>query len=283
VSTLKGSNVKPTDEAEDGYLLQRSLAEYERLVRQAKVWEPATRRALDQAALRPGQSAFDAGCGAGEVMRLMAERVGEQGRVTGIDLDDRIGAQALAALRRRGPDIYRFVHGDLMQCTALGDTGFDLVFTRLLLIYMDRPLEVLRRLWRCVRPGGVLLVMDYDFTSMRSLTSQPACDQALQLIDSGHRAAGRDVEIGTRMPSMFLEAGIGEADGCEVSGLVWPAASSTAMLRNVLLGMRKSLTACGLSSDFALHRLDGDLAAAAELPIYLRWPDMVATWRRKPD
>jgi hypothetical protein len=53
----------------DGYALGRTTGEYERLRGQARVWEAATGRLLDQVGLMTGASCLDAGCGPGETMR----------------------------------------------------------------------------------------------------------------------------------------------------------------------------------------------------------------------
>ena len=86
----------------DGYVLGRTPAEYERLRAQARVWEAATGRLLDQVELAPGSRCLDAGCGPGETMRLLAQRVGPSGRVLGVDVDAALGAQALAMLHAAG-------------------------------------------------------------------------------------------------------------------------------------------------------------------------------------
>ena len=68
-----------TTEAErqhDPYALGRTSREHERLRAQARVWEAATGRLLDQAGLAPGTSCLDAGCGPGETMRVLAQRTG---------------------------------------------------------------------------------------------------------------------------------------------------------------------------------------------------------------
>jgi len=85
----------------DGYVLSREVSEYERQRAQAAIWGPLTERVLDAAGLGPGMSALDAGCGPGEVMRLMGRRVGPTGRVTGIDIDAEVGPTACRDLRRR--------------------------------------------------------------------------------------------------------------------------------------------------------------------------------------
>src|ERR1700733_12007514 len=72
--------------------------EEERRRVQARVWEVATWRLLDQVGLGPGASCLDAGCGPGETMRAMAERVGPTGRVLGVDADAALGELTLAML-----------------------------------------------------------------------------------------------------------------------------------------------------------------------------------------
>src|SRR5687768_4400127 len=98
---------------EDGYALVRCEREYRRLAAQAQVWERTTRRVLDQVSLRFGARALDVGCGTGDTMRLLAERVGSRGRVTGIDVDSRLGDTLLAQLRIERPDVYRFIAADV--------------------------------------------------------------------------------------------------------------------------------------------------------------------------
>src|SRR5918912_3741310 len=88
--------------ASDQYALARTPEEYERLRAQARVWAPVTARLLDRVGLAPGARCLDAGCGPGETMRLMAERVGPAGRVLGGDADAPLGAQALAMLHDAG-------------------------------------------------------------------------------------------------------------------------------------------------------------------------------------
>jgi len=76
----------------DGFVLSRTAGEYERLCGQAESWSPFTQRVLAQAGLDTGITALDAGCGPGEVMRLMARRVGPSRSETGVNIDPEAGA-----------------------------------------------------------------------------------------------------------------------------------------------------------------------------------------------
>ena len=81
------------------YALGRTPREYQRLRTQARIWESATERLLDQIDVAPGARCLDAGCGPGETMRLLARRVGPDGAVTGIDVDSVLGALVEATLQ----------------------------------------------------------------------------------------------------------------------------------------------------------------------------------------
>jgi SAM-dependent methyltransferase len=96
------------------YVLERNEAEYERLRRQALMWE----RLLDRVGLGPGARCLDAGCGPGETMRLMAER---GGRVTGIDVDPDVGAYAIERLHAAGHRQTTFQAADVHDVEGIFD------------------------------------------------------------------------------------------------------------------------------------------------------------------
>jgi SAM-dependent methyltransferase len=58
------------------------VAEDERLIAQARLFDPLTRRLLQQAGLASGMRVLDLGSGSGNVARLAAELVGPEGRAS---------------------------------------------------------------------------------------------------------------------------------------------------------------------------------------------------------
>src|SRR5690242_7659911 len=140
-STVEAQGVTGT------YALGHTPQEYERLRVQSRAWEAATSRLLDQVGLASGASCLDAGCGPGETMRLMAQRVGPAGRVTGIDVDAPLGAHALTMLQTAGHRQCRFAALDITDDDeAIPGVPFDLVYARLLLYHLPKRASVLRRL-----------------------------------------------------------------------------------------------------------------------------------------
>ena len=86
----------PSD-ASNGYILGRSDAETRRLIVQHQLYGPFTRQFLTASGITAGMKVLDVGSGAGDVALLLAELVGPQGRVVGVE------PPKMAARRRPGP------------------------------------------------------------------------------------------------------------------------------------------------------------------------------------
>ena len=276
-----------TAEAErpqDGYALSRTPEEYQRLRSQARVWEPATGRLFDQVALAPGATCLDAGCGPGETMRLMAQRVGPSGHVTGVDVDASLGAHALAMLRDAGHHQCDFARVDLTAGDPVPGAPFDLVYARLLLYHLPQRVAVLRRLWDAVAPGGHLLVQDYDMRSCGVLPALDSVDELLQVMLGAFNAAGCDVHAGARLPQLFAQTGIGSPDGTDVAGRIEPLASGRAVLEGTFRSVMPTAVAHGITTEqraaATLAAIERDATAFADLPVV--WPLLIGAWKRKP-
>jgi SAM-dependent methyltransferase len=275
-----------TAEAErpqDGYALERTPEEYERLRAQARVWEPATGRLFDQVALAPGASCLDAGCGPGETMRLMAQRVGTSGHVTGVDIDAPLGAQAVAMLHGAGHRQCSFARIDLGAGEPIPGAPFDLVYARLLLYHLPQRVTVLRRLWDAVAPGGHLLVQDYDILSSSVLPTLASMDECLRVVVGAFSAAGCDVRVGTRLPQLFAQAGIGAPDGTDVAGRLEPLADAQRMFTAVFRSVLPTAIAHGITTEqrasASLSQIADDAQRHPDRPAM--WPLMIGAWKRK--
>ena len=76
-----------TDQPPNAYVLGSDRQELERLDRQASAIEAATRLLLRQSGVSPGMRVLDLGSGPGHVTHLVAELVGEEGAVVGLERD----------------------------------------------------------------------------------------------------------------------------------------------------------------------------------------------------
>jgi SAM-dependent methyltransferase len=269
--------------AQDGYSLARTPEEYERLRAQARVWESATGRLLDRVALAAGSTCLDAGCGPGETMRLMAQRVGPSGRVVGIDVDASLGRQALARLHDAGHRRCEFARVDVTAAEAIPVAPFDLVYARLLLFHLPQRVAVLRHLWDAVAPGGHLLVQDYDLRSVGTVPALASVEELGRVVTAAFTAAGCDVHVGSRLPELFARAGIGAPDGTDVAGRLEPLAEAQRMFVAVYRGLLQTAVAHGITTEARSAALLADVADDVErFPTTTAlWPLLVGAWKRK--
>jgi SAM-dependent methyltransferase len=265
------------------YALGHTPEEYERLRMQARGWDSATGRLLDQVGLAPGASCLDAGCGPGETMRAMAERVGPAGRVLGIDADSALGARTLAMLHGAGHRHCSFQAQDLTAAGPIPGAPFDLVYARLLLFHLPQRIDVLARLWDAVAPGGHLLVQDYDLRSISTLPQLDWVGELLRVWTGAFSAVGADVSTGTRLPQLFAQAGVGTPDGTDVAGRIEPLATGRTIMEGAFHSVLPTALANGVTTEAAaataLASIDRDASRFPDRPVL--WPLLIGAWKRK--
>lgn len=119
---------------------------------------PATVALLDRAAIRPGESILDIGCGAGATTLAAADRAGPEGRVTGLD----ISATLLDVARRRaaGRPNVTFLEADA-QSHPFAPATQDLILSRHGMMFFADPAAAFRNLAAALRPGGRIVFLTW--------------------------------------------------------------------------------------------------------------------------
>jgi SAM-dependent methyltransferase len=265
------------------YVLGTTQREYERVRRQAEVWQGATERVLDRVGPAPGSRCLDAGCGPGVTMRQLAQRVGPLGRVIGIDVDEDLGAHSVARLREEGHLQCELRVHDLRSAAPIPGAPYDLVYARLVLFHLPERVAVLGRLWDAVAPGGHLVVQDYDLMGVGSAARTVLDDQLAGFILGAFTAAGCEVRAGALLPTLFQQAGLGLPDATDVAGRLDRLADAAPMLEGVVRSLQPAAVDRGLSTESDVHALLARLhdAVAEDPDRPLLWPLLLGAWKRK--
>jgi ubiquinone/menaquinone biosynthesis C-methylase UbiE len=269
----------------DLYVLGRSPEEYERLRRQARMWEPETERLLKRVGLGPGDRCLDAGCGPGETMRLMAERAGAAGQVTGIDVDAALGARALKMLRDAGHDNCRFAVVDIEASADVPGGPFDLVYARLLLLHVDDPEAVLGRLWSLVSPGGHLVVQDYDVLSGTVFPEHAGAEEFMRVARQTMSLGGCDLRVGMRLADLHVRAGVGVPDGIEAGVRIGPLPELAELFEGVYRSVLPRAFELGVTTASESERwLEDFKQSSGEAHGHTAlWSLLIGTWIQNPN
>jgi ubiquinone/menaquinone biosynthesis C-methylase UbiE len=259
----------------------RQMAEYERLESQMRMWAGATREVLTTIGLKEGMSCLDVGTGSGTVAGLMAEFVGPQGSVTGLDLEGRFVATALAKLRREGGPRIEMVTGDLNQIDELPGAPFDVTFARAFLVYMKNPEAMLETMASWTKPGGIVVAQEFDFGS---IAIEPACApmaEFMRVFEGVFYRYGRNMRAGRQLPEQFEGAGLGQPDGTAAVVKFVPLSEMADMFIGVYRSLYETAAKLGLTNMARAGAFAADMAEAGRDGRYFcLTPSLIAAWKR---
>jgi len=168
------------------------------------LWDEHTVQQLVAIGVNEGWSCWEVGAGGGSIARWLADRVGSTGSVLATDLDLRwMPASSLPRLTIACHDV---AHDPIPFGT------YDLVHARLVLVHVPQRERVLADLARSLRPGGWLVVEDFDAVLQDAWEPLTADDALFRRV---HRATqellvrrGADIRYARRLPQLMRGVGL---------------------------------------------------------------------------
>ena len=168
-----------------------------------RMFVPLTRALIERAGIHHGQTVLDVAGGAGEPSLTIAETVGPEGSVTCTDaVAEMVGAARNEAQRRGLTNIH------FRQCTGdslpFADNSFDVVVSRLGVMFFPDSVVAMREMLRVLKPGGRLAFAVWGKSDVN-----PFCYLVTRVMDQHVKSPAADPDA----PNAFRFAEPGKLTG----------------------------------------------------------------------
>jgi ubiquinone/menaquinone biosynthesis C-methylase UbiE len=122
--------------------------------------------------VHPGAHVADVGAGDGTFAVALARRVGPAGHVYATELDAERLADIRQAARDAGLSNITVIEGAISR-TNLPDACCDALFSRLVYHHLTDPVAITADIFRVLRPGGRLMIIDFEPGGILNWISRP--------------------------------------------------------------------------------------------------------------
>jgi ubiquinone/menaquinone biosynthesis C-methylase UbiE len=242
----------------------------------SRLYDGTTRRVLDSTGLAPGWRCLEVGGGSGSIARWMAGRVGPTGSVMCTDIDTRL----IERSRGIAPPNLEVVKHDIAS-HDLPPASFDLGHARLVLIHVLERETAMERMVQALKPGGWLVVEDYDPVSVLANAEVNQFETPLPTSGALQRYLTRNQDgfYARRLHGRFRSLGLEEVSAEGRMVMFDRRNGGAELLRLNFEQVGAELIAAGLITQ---RQLDADLARLTEEDFAIPSPIMWSVIGRKP-
>ena len=232
-----------TEDAEVGtYAWDNSWVEARRrLELLEQVWDPISHVSLREAAVQPGWRCLEVGGGGGSIVRWLCNAVGPEGEVVTVDLDTRF----LTAIEAPNLEV---IEADIVT-DGLPAGPFDFVHTRAVLMHIPARDRLLPELVSRLRPGGKLLLEEFDFYALEASVSPLYRSFAFQSVDILGSAVGLDTRWARTLPQRLSALGLTDVRARGTSSLFRGGSPEAEFWRITWIQSQDRVLAGGLDKD----------------------------------
>ncbi len=154
--------------------------------------------------LKPNMNVLDVGCGTASISKDIANIIGANGKITGIDNTENFilsGKKAYENIKN-----LELIHIDLFNFNP--EEKYDLIISARVLQWMSNPKEALLKMKSLLKPNGQISILDYDHTNLNWNPSPPESMQAFyNTFLKWRQDAGMNNRIGEDLPDLLKEVG----------------------------------------------------------------------------
>jgi ubiquinone/menaquinone biosynthesis C-methylase UbiE len=266
------------------YVLGTDDAEIARLDGQASSIAGATEALLRAAGIGGPMRVLDLGTGLGHVAFQVAELLDRGGSVLGVDQAERLLEIAERRRAVSGAENIGFVHADARSFSP--SEPFDAIVARLLLFHLPDREEVLRRQLVALRPGGTMVLVEFDIGAMRAEPEVPLVEALRGWIESAFRLAGADPRIGAQAGQLLRRTGFAEVSTFGIQSYFAPSDPIGPLLcAGVARSLAPQIVAQGIAdqAELEIETLQERIAEQARArDAVIMPPAVVGAWGTRP-
>jgi SAM-dependent methyltransferase len=246
----------------------------ERFAALPRIYDPGTIRHLQALGVAAGWRCLEVGAGGGSIALWLAERVGPHGLVLATDLDTRF-LEPLA-----GPTLEVQRHD--VTADPLPEAAFDLAHARLVLAHLPQREAALARMVAALRPGGWLLLEEFDTLSLPPDPALNPAERAPRLYAAMLRLMterGVDLRLGRLLPGRLRALGLADVDAEGRVFLLRAGSAFADLMKANLEQLRAALTS---SEGLSAEEFDRELGYLDDSDLLNPTPILWAVWGRRP-
>ena len=224
------------------YVLGANATEIDRLRLQHAVWRGDAAMAWRRAGFAPGHTILDVGCGPGFAAFELADIVGPQGRVIGIDQSplflDHLRAQSVARSLSNVSTMQR----DLASY-AFDDVTADGAWLRWILAFVPEPRRVLGRLADALPSGSRIAIHEYyAYETWKVVPRDADLEAFVAAVMTSWRARGGEPNVGLEIAPWLTSMGFEVQSTRTITDMVtrshhrwhWPTAFALSGLERLI-------------------------------------------------
>ena len=189
------------------YILGTDEQELFRLGIQHQVWAEEAQKGWRLAGFKAGQSLLDLGCGPGYCTTEMAFIAGEHGKVIGVDKSESY-IEHLQKLAQQQNLPIEAITSDF-EDLDLKPLSLDGMYCRWALAWLPRPINVLKKVYEALKPGGKMVIHEYyDWSLLQSEPRKENLAKGIAMALKSFKDSDAEIDIGRQLPQMLRELGM---------------------------------------------------------------------------
>jgi ubiquinone/menaquinone biosynthesis C-methylase UbiE len=215
--SVSGHKIK--ENTMDEYILEVGKKGFERLKFINDVFGEHSKNFLIRAGLREGINILEVGCGTGSMTTWLSKQIGVKGHIIAVDASEKQLELARKAAEESGATNIEFICSTV-EALDLQSGSIDLTCSRLLLMHLKNPKQVLINLKKYLRAGGVIACEEPYASSLITTPHNEFIERMNELFIKLGKLQGLDFNIGDKLYSILMSAGYSNIRACFIQPVI---------------------------------------------------------------